>query len=63
MQKQQVNATLLGVVINRAPRTGLGNSYYGFAYSSTGAYTSYYGQDAQDGKKKGARKKKAKTSS
>lgn len=61
---RKVNTTLLGVVINRAPRTGLGNSYYGFAYSSTGAYSSYYGQDEQKGKKVSSKKmKKTKASS
>ncbi len=55
---RKVKANLLGVVINRAPRTGLGNSYYGFAYSSTGAYTSYYGQGEE--KSKGSKKKKKK---
>lgn len=43
---RKVSARILGVVINRAPRTGLGNSYYGFAYSSNGGYASYYGQDS-----------------
>lgn len=55
---RKVSANLLGVVINRAPRTGLGNSYYGFAYSSTGAYSSYYGQDEQKNKKSLSKKKK-----
>ena len=27
---KKVNANLLGMVLNRAPRKGLGNSYYGF---------------------------------
>lgn len=52
---RKVSAAILGVVINRAPRTGLGNSYYGFAYSSNNAYTSYYGKDD---KKKGRKGKK-----
>lgn len=55
---RKVKANLLGIVINQAPRTGLGNSYYGFAYSSTGAYTSYYGQGEE--KSKGSKKKKKK---
>lgn len=57
-----VNAKILGLVINRAPRTGLGNSYYGFAYSSNGAYTSYYGKDEQSkkGSKRSAKKAKSK---
>lgn len=50
---KKVNARILGVVINRAPRTGLGNSYYGFAYSSNAGYTSYYGQHVEE--KKGRR--------
>ena len=55
---RKVSANLLGVVINQAPRTGLGNSYYGFAYSSTGAYSSYYGQEEQKDKKSLSKKKK-----
>ncbi|MGV3016634.1 polysaccharide biosynthesis tyrosine autokinase [Rothia sp. 88186D007BW] len=58
---RKVSANLLGVVINRAPRTGLGNSYYGFAYSSAGGYTSYYGQDDKN-TKKSKKKKNTKTS-
>lgn len=61
---RQVGATLLGVVINRAPRTGLGNSYYGFAYSSTGTYSSYYSQETDKrGRKNSQRKKRAKADS
>lgn len=56
---RKVSAKILGVVINRAPRTGLGNSYYGFAYSSNGAYTSYYGSD--DSKSRKAKKSKKAT--
>lgn len=54
-----VQASILGLVINRAPRTGLSNSYYGFAYSSNGAYASYYGQDekTKKGSKRSAKKK------
>ncbi|MFW0182952.1 polysaccharide biosynthesis tyrosine autokinase [Rothia sp. CCM 9417] len=48
---RKVSAKILGVVINKAPRTGLGNSYYGFAYSSNKGYTSYYGQDTTKSKK------------
>lgn len=55
---RKVSATILGVIINKAPRTGLGNSYYGFAYSSNSAYTSYYGGNQEDSKK-GKNKKKA----
>lgn len=57
-----VNAKILGLVINRAPRTGLGNSYYGFAYSSNGVYASYYGKDEQSkkGSKRSAKKAKSK---
>lgn len=58
---RKVSANLLGVVINRAPRTGLGNSYYGFAYSSTAGYTSYYGTDEKGSKNK-AKKKRGKKS-
>ena len=57
---RKVSANLLGVVINRAPRTGLGNSYYGFAYSSNGAYASYYGYGAKTDEKQGKGKKKKK---
>lgn len=56
-----VSANILGVVVNRAPRTGLGNSYYGFAYSSDGAYaTAYYGQKdpIEKGNKKTKRSKR-----
>lgn len=56
---RKVSANLLGIVINRAPRTGLGNTYYGFAYSSNSAYTSYYGTDEKGSKKK-AKKKRGK---
>lgn len=58
---RKVSANLLGVVINRAPRTGLGNSYYGFAYSSAAGYTSYYGTDEKGSKNK-AKKKRGKKS-
>lgn len=59
---RKVSANLLGVVINRAPRTGLGNSYYGFAYSSAAGYTSYYGNDSNKVKESKKKKKKSKTS-
>ena len=36
---KKVNANLFGMVLNRAPRKGLGNSYYGFGYAS--AYVGY----------------------
>ncbi|MFC6353336.1 polysaccharide biosynthesis tyrosine autokinase [Rothia nasimurium] len=55
---RKVSANLLGIVINRAPRTGLGNTYYGFAYASNNAYSSYYGSDEE--KSKGKPKKKRK---
>lgn len=55
---RKVNAQLLGVVINRAPRTGLGNTYYGFAYSSNGAYSNYYGVDEADSQGKGKKRKR-----
>lgn len=60
---RKVNATLLGVVINRAPRKGLGNSYYGFGYSSNTAYSSYYGQDKDGHTKDSRRRRKAKSGS
>ncbi|MDO5750285.1 MAG: polysaccharide biosynthesis tyrosine autokinase [Rothia sp. (in: high G+C Gram-positive bacteria)] len=48
----KVNANLFGVVLNRAPRSGLGNSYYGFGYASSYVgYATYYGY-SKDGKKK-----------
>ena len=48
----KVNAHLFGVVLNRAPRSGLGNSYYGFGYASSYVgYATYYGY-SKDGKKK-----------
>lgn len=59
---RKVSANLLGVVINRAPRTGLGNSYYGFAYSSAAGYISYYGNDSNKVKESKKKKKKSKTS-
>ena len=58
---RKVSANLLGIVINRAPRTGLGNTYYGFAYSSNSVYTSYYGTDEKGSKNK-AKKKRGKKS-
>lgn len=56
---RKVSANMLGVVINRAPRTGLGNTYYGFAYSSNSAYASYYGSE-EKGSKKSKKKKNSK---
>lgn len=56
---RKVNAQLIGVVINRAPRTGLGNTYYGFAYSSNGAYSNYYGVDEADSQGKGKKRKRS----
>ncbi|MDO4898398.1 MAG: hypothetical protein Q3965_03720 [Rothia sp. (in: high G+C Gram-positive bacteria)] len=56
---RKVNADILGVVINKAPRTGLGNSYYGFAYGGTKyGYTAYYGQEKKKGRKKLKKAKK-----
>lgn len=55
---KKVGARILGVVINRTPRTGLGNSYYGFAYSSNGGYSSYYGQPVEEKKGRKVRSKK-----
>lgn len=60
---RKVSSNLLGIVMNRAPRTGLGNSYYGFAYSSNSAYTSYYGNDEKSSKKNKAKKKRGKKAS
>ena len=46
------NSHLFGVVLNKAPRKGLGNSYYGFGYANSYVgYASYYGY-SKDGKKK-----------
>jgi len=49
---ERVNSHLFGVVLNKAPRKGLGNSYYGFGYANSYVgYASYYGY-SKDGKKK-----------
>ena len=49
---KKVNANLIGMVLNRAPRKGLGNSYYGFGYSSAYVgYATYYGYSKEDDKK------------
>ena len=54
---KKVNANLLGMVLNRAPRKGLGNSYYGFGYASTYVgYATYYGY-GKDGDKKSSKSK------
>ena len=54
---KKVNAKLLGMVLNRAPRKGLGNSYYGFGYASTYVgYATYYGY-GKDGDKKSSKSK------
>ena len=39
------------MVLNRAPRKGLGNSYYGFGYSSLRWFATYYGYGKEDDKK------------
>lgn len=57
---KKVNANLLGMVLNRAPRKGLGNSYYGFGYASSYVgYSTYYGY-GKDGDKKSSKKSSAK---
>ena len=57
---KKVNANLFGLVLNRAPRKGLGNSYYGFGYASTYVgYATYYGY-GKDGDKKSSKKSSAK---
>ncbi len=49
---ERVNSHLFGVVLNKAPRKGLGNSYYGFGYANSYVgYASYYGY-SKDGKRK-----------
>lgn len=54
---KKVNANLFGLVLNRAPRKGLGNSYYGFGYASTYVgYATYYGY-GKDGEKKSSKSK------
>lgn len=60
---QKVGANLFGLVLNRAPRKGLGNSYYGFGYASGYAgYTTYYGysKDGSGPSPKARPKKRAK---
>ena len=57
---KKVNANLLGMVLNRAPRKGLGNSYYGFGYASAYVgYATYYGY-GKEGDKKSSKKSSAK---
>ena len=57
---KKVNANLLGMVLNRAPRKGLGNSYYGFGYASAYVgYATYYGY-GKDGDKRSSKKSSAK---
>lgn len=57
----QVNANLFGLVLNRAPRKGLGNSYYGFGYANSYVgYATYYGYSKDGTKKKVKSRKKAK---
>ena len=49
---KKVNANLLGMVLNQAPRKGLGNSYYGFGYASAYVgYATYYGYGKEGDKK------------
>ena len=57
----KVNANLFGLVLNRAPRKGLGNSYYGFGYANSYVgYATYYGYSKDGTKKKVKSRKKAK---
>ena len=57
---KKVNANLLGMVLNRAPRKGLGHSYYGFGYASAYVgYATYYGY-GKEGDKKSSKKSSAK---
>ena len=57
---KKVNANLLGMVLNQAPRKGLGNSYYGFGYASPYVgYATYYG-DGKEGDKKSSKKSSTK---
>lgn len=57
---KKVNAKLLGMVLNRAPRKGLGNSYYGFGYASAYVgYATYYGY-GKEGDKKSSKKSSTK---
>lgn len=57
---KKVNANLLGMVLNRAPRKGLGNSYYGFGYASAYVgYATYYGY-GKGGDKKSSKKSSTK---
>ena len=57
---KKVNANLFGMVLNRAPRKGLGNSYYGFGYASAYVgYATYYGY-GKEGDKKSSKKSSAK---
>ncbi|MBF1651271.1 MAG: polysaccharide biosynthesis tyrosine autokinase [Rothia mucilaginosa] len=57
---KKVNANLLGMVLNRAPRKGLGNSYYGFGYASAYVgYATYYGY-GKEGDKKSSKKSSTK---
>ncbi len=58
---KKVNAKLLGMVLNRAPRKGLGNSYYGFGYASAYVgYATYYGY-GKEGDKKSSKKSSKKS--
>ena len=57
---KKVNANLLGMVLNRAPRKCLGNSYYGFGYASAYVgYATYYGY-GKEGDKKSSKKSSTK---
>ena len=57
---KKVNANLFGMVLNRAPRKGLGNSYYGFGYASAYVgYATYYGY-GKEGDKKSSKKSSTK---
>lgn len=54
----QVNATLLGTVVNRAPQNGVGAVVYGYGYGY-GAYEStyYYSEDGEKKQRAGAKKR------
>lgn len=60
---KNVDANILGMVVNRTPLTGLSGNYYGFGYAAASkGYSSYYGTDqgqAAEKPKKGIRLKKA----
>lgn len=59
---RNVEANVLGMVINRTPLSGLSGNYYGFGYATTAkGYSSYYGSETgQHSGKKSKRRSKAK---